>query len=411
MGEGIYDDEPFEGELLPAQDRLWRHPAERGAEQAAANLQARRLHGRHWPSLIMSFIAGCSVVGLAWLMQDSEPAEIVVSEVVELSAPVQSLPEGPLSFDEWANDVAETNRHSVVGLHLGGNAQHDMAQAILFGTDGHLMTSAHALIGAEDITVSLPGADTTPAQVIAADAVSGVAVLKINATDLPPPVYADDGQVRVSDRLVALAHHGEDTDSLARTVDVLGDDQVTAAPNGDMLSGLFRLSNDLNGDWAGSAVLEESGGIVAMAIEGEDGRHYGVPIDHARKWAQELIDTGSVEHRAWLGVEFVSGLTDRVMEERDLLGGVLIQRVWNQTPAAQGGLVAGDVIVGAGPVNVLDRQDLIEYLATVSPGDVVEFRFSRVSGSGVGPESSNPQPDDMTSEILSTTVIVGTRAA
>lgn len=358
----------------------------------------------------MSFIAGCSVVGLAWLMQDSPPAEIIVSEVVELSAPVQSLPEGPLSFDVWANDIAETNRHSVVGLLLGGEAENDMAQAILLASDGHLMTSAHALIGAENIAVSLPGDEQIPAQVVASDSVSGIAVLKINAPNLPAPIYADDARVLVSDRLVALAHHGEDTDSLARPVDVLGDDQVASAPNGDMLSGLLLLSNDLNSDWAGSAILEDTGGIVAMTVEGNDGRHYGVPISHARKWAQQLIDTGSVEHRSWLGVEF-AGLTERVMEQRELLGGVLISRVWSETPAAQGGLVAGDVIVGAGPVNVLDRQDLLEYLATVSPGDEVEFRFSRASGTTVGPDATNPQPDDMVSEILSTTVIVGTRAA
>jgi len=201
LGEGTYEDGPFEGELLPAQDRLWRHPAERGAEQAAANLEARRVHGRRWPAMFVSFIAGCSVVGLAWLMQDEPPAPIIEYSFEEVEPVEVSLPDGPLSFDEWANDIAVSNRHSVVGLHLGGDVRHEMAQAIMFATDGHLITSAHALLGAENIAVTLADETREPAQLVAADPVSGIAVLKINAPDLPPPIFGDDRRVLVGDRL------------------------------------------------------------------------------------------------------------------------------------------------------------------------------------------------------------------
>ena len=407
VGEGTYEDGPFEGELLPAQDRLWRHPAERGAEQAAANLEARRTHGRRWPGMLMSFVAGCTVVGLAWLLQEEDQAPVEVFVTEEVVAPEPSIPDGPLSFDEWANDVAEANRHSVLGLRLGGDASHDLAQAIMFSTDGHLITSAHALIGAEDIRAEVPGGAPIPAQFVASDEVSGIAVLKINAPNLPPPLFGDDRQVLVSDRLVALANHGENTDSLARTVDVLHRDFVAATANGDMLSGLFRLSDDLDDEWSGAAVLEESGDIVAMTVQGRDGRHYAVPISTARKAAQQLIDDGVVEHRAWLGVE-MSPISQTTMDERSLLGGMLISRVYSQTPAARGGLLAGDIIVGAGPINVLDRQDLVEFLATLSPGDEVEFRFSRATRSE---DSSNPPPEDVDSEIVTTMVTVGARPA
>ncbi len=360
----------------------------------------------------MSFIAGCTVVGLAWLVQEEPPAPQVQAVINEVAAAETSLPEGPLSFDEWANDIAEANRHAVIGLLLGGTAEHDMAQAIMLSTDGHLLTSAHALMGAENITAKVPGADRpSPVTFVASDPVSGVAVLKINAPDLPPPVFADDRSVLVSDVLVALANHGEDTDSLARTVSVLGDEQVAAAANGDLLSGLFRLSDDLGPEWAGSAVLEESGGIVAMTVENQDGRHHAIPIGQARQYAQQLIDTGTVEYKAWLGVEFATGLSPAIMERRQLLGGVLFSRVWNETPAAQGGLVAGDIIIGAGPVNVIDKQDLSLYLATLQPGDSVEFRFNRAVGSGVGPDTTTPDSAEIETEILTTTVVVGARPA
>lgn len=360
--------------------------------------------------MLMSFVAGCSVVGLAWLMQEEQPAPLVINTVQEVEAPENSLPEGPLSFDEWANDIAATNRHSVLGLHLGGEPMHEMAQAILMSTDGHLITSAHALMGAQDITVEVPGDEPIPAQLVASDPVSGVAVLKINAPNLPPPTFGNDDLALVSDRLVALAHHGEDTDSLARTVDVLGKNHVTVTRNGDMLSGLFRLSDDLDDEWAGSAVLDASGGIIAMTVESRDRRHYAVPIDVARTVAQQLIESGEVEYKAWLGVE-MSPLSPTILEERQLLGGMLISRVWSETPAAKGGLVAGDIVVGAGPINVLDRQDLVEFLGTLSPGDELELRYSRSTGEEIGPDAANPQPGDVVNEIHSTTIVVGARPA
>lgn len=406
----MYEDGPFEGELMPAQDRLWRHPAERGAEQAAANMQARRLYGRRWPSMLMSFIAGCSVVGLAWLVQDEPRADInqTTFNVIDEPEPLELL--GPLGFDDWANEVAQLNRHAVVGLHLGGQPQNEMAQAIMLADDGFLVTSAHSLIGAEDITAVLQGGDGAPAQLVATDRVSGIAVLKINAPDLAPPTFGNDSRVLVSDRLVALAQHGVDTDSLARPVDVLGDDQVTPLPNGDLLSGLFRLSDDLDTEWAGSAILEDNGSIVAMAVEGRNGNHYGIPISVARRVAQQLIDNGTVEHRAWLGVE-LSATTNQILERRGLLAGVLVQRVWDETPAAQGGLVAGDIIVGLGPANISDSQDLAEVLRTLEPGDVVEVRFSRSSVPLLSPDETTPESGDLRGQIQTTNVVMGARPA
>lgn len=404
--EGLESNEPFGEQPPQAQDRLWRHPAEHGAAQAEANLAARQTMTRNWPSLVMSFIAGGALVGLAWILQDSAQAPIEESTTVEIAA--QEVTDvGPLSFDAWADDVAQLNRHSVVGLRLGGSPQHSEAQAIRLGTNGYLITSAHALAGAEDIGVLLSdGSPTTPAQILGSDPVSGVAVLKINATNLDPPTFADDSEVAARDRLVALAQSSEDSVSRARAVDVLGDDQVAPLPDRSLLSGLFRLSADLDDPWSGAAVLEENGGIVAMTVEARNGSHYAIPVSTARKVAQELIDTGTASHRAWLGVE-MDDLSEGIMAERELLGGVLMSRVWDETPAARGGLVAGDIIIGIDDANILDPLDLQLHLGTLSPGDSVDIHYSRVE---FRPQSGAGELD-LSGDTFTTTVTVGARTS
>ena len=362
--------------------------------------------GRNWPSLVMSFIAGGALVGLAWILQDSAQAPIEESTTVEIAAP-EVTDIGPLSFDAWADDVAQLNRHSVVGLRLDGTPRHEEAQAIRLGTNGYLITSAHALDGAENIGVLLSdGSPTTPAQILGTDSVSGVAVLKINATNLDPPTFADDGEVAARDRLVALAQSSADSGPRALAVDVLGNDQVAPLPGTSLLSGLFRLSADLADPWSGAAVLEENGGIVAMTVEARNGSHYAIPVSTARKVAQELIDTGTVSHRAWLGVE-MDDLSEGIMTERELLGGVLMSRVWDETPAARGGLLAGDIIIGIDDANILDPLDLQLHLGTLTPGDSVDIHYSRVD---VPPQSGTGELD-LSGETFTTTVTVGARTS
>ena len=404
--EGTENTDPIGEQPPEAQDRLWRHPAERGAAQAEANLAARQTMGRNWPSLVMSFIAGGALVGLAWILQDSAQAPIEESTTVEIAAP-EVTDIGPLSFDAWADDVAQLNRHSVVGLRLDGTPRHEEAQAIRLGTNGYLITSAHALDGAENIGVLLSdGSPTTPAQILGTDPVSGVAVLKINATNLDPPTFADDGEVAARDRLVALAQSSADSGPRALAVDVLGNDQVAPLPGTSLLSGLFRLSADLADPWSGAAVLEENGGIVAMTVEARNGSHYAIPVSTARKVAQELIDTGTVSHRAWLGVE-MDDLSEGIMTERELLGGVLMSRVWDETPAARGGLLAGDIIIGIDDANILDPLDLQLHLGTLTPGDSVDIHYSRVD---VPPQSGTGELD-LSGETFTTTVTVGARTS
>lgn len=405
MEEGTPNDEPLEGEMMAAPDRLWRHPAERGAEQAAANLAARRVYGRRWPSMVMSFIAGCTLVGTAWMLQE-DPGTVAADPGFGYEiAPTTRVPRSEnIAFNEWPREVAQLNQSSVVKLELVGSPRHEIAQAILLSTDGHLITSAHSLIGAdpEQIVAVLYDDERLPAKLVASDAVSGIAVLKINSPELPPPTYGDELQVLAGDQLVGLARTAE-----PRIVDLLGKDHVTSLPNDDLLSGLFRLSDDLSDSWAGAAILDEDGAIVGMAVESRDGGHFGIPTSFARDIARDLIDTGVVNHRAWLGVDGLVELSDGIMEVRSLFGGVLILRVWDETPAAKAGLVAGDIIVGAGSVNVLDRTDLGLVMATLNPGDSIEIRYSRASPVLPSLDGTDPQLGDPAGEILTTIVTVG----
>ncbi len=368
----------------------------------------------------MAFVAGCCVVGLAWMLVDNNQQATIEEVLVNEITPSEVNFEGPLSFDDWVNEVSELNRSSVVALHLVGDSSNDIAQAILLRDDGHLVTSSHAIERADEITAEFAGGQL-PAQLIGADTVSGIAVLKINSPNLPPPTFGDESQVLVRDRLVALAHSVDGDDS-ALAVDLLGEGHVATSISGTPLSNLYSLSDDLNETWAGSALLSEEGGIVAMAVHANDGS-YAVPITLARRVANQLIADGTANHKAWLGVETSAALSDDLKEDRGLRGGLLLTRVWDETPAARAGLVAGDIITRAGSVNVLDRTDFLEALAALEPGDTLEIAYSRAqpivevnnslsqatSTSAVADGSGIEDLDADERGLLTTTVVLGAR--
>ncbi len=399
--EGTTDDSTGGAAPPPAPDRLWRHPAELGAETAAANLAARQAGGRRWPGQLVAFIAGATVVGATWLFTDTpDPTiEVITTNMVEPASAEGGS--GPIGFDEWSRQIAEANRTSVIGLHLGGEAPTHMAQATLLRDDGHLLTSAHAIAGASDITAVLHDGRLSPAELVASDPVSGVAVLKIASPELPPPTYSD-GRVAARDRLVGIAGQ-DDGDALVRGVTVLDDDQVALLPSGDVLGGLFRLSNELDGAWAGAPIIDENGGVVAIAVTTVDGTNYAIPTALATEVGADLIREGTTDHVSWLGIE-MSELSESLRTQRDLRGGVVVRKVWDQTAAARGGLSAGDVIIGFASVNVLEISDLQTALRSTQPGEAIEIRYSR----RVPIASSSPhEPTSLESQILTTTVVLG----
>jgi S1-C subfamily serine protease len=370
------DEGPGSGEPMPAPDRLWRHPAEAGAEQAAANMAARRAGGRRWPEMVVSFIAGAVFVGLAWLLSDRPPSTVTTFPTNEITpSTLFTTAEAPVGFDEWAFEISQPNRGAVVGLHLGGEAPQPLAQAILYRGDGLLLTSAHSIIGATNISATLPDGRSMPALVLASDPVSGVAVLKIASPELEPAIFSN-GAVALRDRLVSIAAHTSGSEPTVQTVDVIGDDHVVMLPNGDLLSGMFRLSTELDSSWAGAPIVDENGGVVAMAVVGPEGANYAIPTGLARRIATDLVENGSTEVDAWLGV-VISPLSDSLKEQRGVRGGVLVQRVWSETPAARAGLAAGDVIIGINEINVVDLGDLNQAMSYHAPDERIEVRYVR----------------------------------
>jgi S1-C subfamily serine protease len=234
--------------------------------------------------------------------------------------------------------------------------------------DGHILTNAHVVDGAGDIQVTL-GEDEDPvdAELVGKDTSTDVAVLQVDPddTELHPLTLGSSSELQVGDPVVAIGNPF----GLERTVTtgiVSALQRQIEAPNGFTISDVIQTDAAINPGNSGGALLDQNGQVIGINSQiatagggGSVGVGFAVPIDTARDVANQILDTGDVEH-AFLGI---SG-TDLTPEIADALNldvheGALVQRVVPDGPADQAGIEDGDQQVSAGGQQIVAGGDVI----------------------------------------------------
>jgi S1-C subfamily serine protease len=268
--------------------------------------------------------------------------------------------------------------------------------------DGHILTNAHVVDGAEAVTVRVGGedGDTLDAEVVGADPSTDVAVLEVTdgADQLEPLELGSSAGVEVGDPVVAIGNpFGLDRTATAGIVSAV--QRQISAPNGFTIQNAIQTDAPINPGNSGGPLIDASGAVIGINSQiesaggqGNVGIGFAVPIDTAQEVAQQLIDTGEVQH-AFLGI---SG-ADLTPEIADVLNldedaGALVQSVVPDSPAAKAGIEAGDAQVsvageriraGGDLITAVDGEavsgmdDVIAAVDAKQPGDEVELTLVR----------------------------------
>jgi len=273
--------------------------------------------------------------------------------------------------------------------------------AFVIDEDGHLLTNAHVVEGADDVQVTL-GADgeTLDAEVVGTDASTDVALLEVEPPDggLEPLELADSSEVEVGDPAVAIGNpFGLDNTATAGIVSAIH--REIRAPNGFTISDAIQTDAPINPGNSGGPLLDAAGRVIGInsQIESAGGRGnvgigFAVPINTARDVADQLLESGEVQH-AFLGItgaDVTPEIADVLNLDRD--SGALVQEVVSDGPADQAGVEAGtaevtiagqplraggDVIVAVDGEEVSGMDDVIAAVNRKRPGDEVELTLLR----------------------------------
>ena len=265
--------------------------------------------------------------------------------------------------------------------NAGGNAptEREAGQGSGFITsqDGYVLTNHHVINGASSITVALSDNREFKAQVIGSDARTDVALLKIDATNLPFLRMADSNKLKVGEWVVAAGSpFGLKNTITAGVVSAINRDtgdylsfiQTDAAVNpGNSGGPLVNMSGEVIG--INSQILTPSGAFSGIAL--------AIPINDALQVAEQLRTKGKVE-RGRVGVS-IQPVTENMAKELGLskAQGVVIAQVEAGSPAAQAGLQAGDVVTKINGAVVESIRDFARYIGESKPGTRLQLEVWR----------------------------------
>ncbi len=245
-----------------------------------------------------------------------------------------------------------------------------VGSGFIIGSDGHVITNAHVVDGADEVLVKLSDKREFKAKVLGADKRTDVALLKIDAKDLPRVTIGDPDKLRVGEWVVAIGKpFGLENTMTAGIVSAKGRDlpqenlvpfiQTDVAINpGNSGGPLFNMRGEVVG--INSLIYSRTGGYMGLA--------FAIPIDVAMNTVNQLKEKGRVT-RGKIGVQ-IQAVSK---EEAEAFGlgaarGALVNGVERDGPAAKAGVEVGDIIVKADGRDVKTSSELPRIISAVRPG-------------------------------------------
>lgn len=265
----------------------------------------------------------------------------------------------------------------------GGQERSEERQSLgsgfIISDDGYVMTNAHVVQDADEILVRLNDRRELSAEVIGSDPQTDVALLKIDATDLPTLTLGNSDALKVGEWVAAIGSpFGFDYSVTAGIVSAINRTlprdayvpfiQTDVAINpGNSGGPLFNLDGEVVG--INSQIFTRSGGFMGVS--------FAIPINVAMDVADQLREDGRV-NRGWLGV-IIQPVSQDLAESfgMDDAIGALIADLDPEGPAARGGLQAGDVILEVNGEEVERSSNLPRLIGRGAPGTEVELTVMR----------------------------------
>ena len=250
---------------------------------------------------------------------------------------------------------------------------------VIMDAEGHILTNAHVIQGAEEIFVTLRDGRETIARIIGIDNDTDLAVLQIGLDNLPVIPVGDSNQLRVGDIVLAIGNPYD----FGQTVT-----QGIVSATGRKRLGITTFDNfiqtdaDINPGNSGGALISTKGNLLGIntAIYSTTGGSQGIglatPVNTALEVMRQLISNGRVI-RGWIGIQAQPLPTD-IAEAMGLMkGGVLVSGVLQRGPADIAGIQPGDIVIKIQDQDIIDPQQAIDTIAKLVPGSKIEMTIVR----------------------------------
>ncbi len=268
-----------------------------------------------------------------------------------------------------------------------------VGSGFFISADGYALTNYHVIEGATEVAVKLVDGRSFPAEIVGMDENTDVALLKVDRKGLPHLPLGDSEAMAVGDWVVAIGNpHGLGHTVTQGIVSAKGR-SIGAGPFDDFI----QTDAAINPGNSGGPLFNLRGEVVGIntaIIASADGLAFAIPSNMVRDMLDQLKTHGKVT-RGWLGIRMQPMTADLAAElGLDRARGALVNEVMQGSPALEGGIQPGDVIVGIDGQMIEDPQDLAREVGLKPPGSKVKIGVVRNGNKRMVPVTLAAFPQD-----------------
>lgn len=316
----------------------------------------------------LSLTSPCSATSLVDGVEVAKPSLVNIVVTPKIAA----------KQDETSAPATSSKSQSAASKTQDGHVD---ASGIVISPDGYVLTIAELLNDAQDIEIRTVERKSYKAKLVGRDRLTGIALLKFEATGLQPAKIGDDSKLRLGQSVFSA---GLLPESLG-LVPVVTDGMVSvrdSAGNIDIVP-MIQTTSMIGPGMGGSGLFTATGELVGVNSIIYSGKtpgqllYFAIPINTAMELVPSLKDFGRVR-RSGLGLQ-LGVVTDEVANTLQLprLAGVLVQRVEPNGPADKGDVRPGDVILRLGELNINRFAEFPKFLSRLQPGTNVSLQIWR----------------------------------
>jgi serine protease Do len=255
-----------------------------------------------------------------------------------------------------------------------------LGSGVIVTSDGYVLTNNHVIDQGVEVTVTMPDKRELRAKIVGADEATDIALLKINATNLPTIPWGDSSKLKVAEWVLAIGNPYQLNQSVTLgIVSALG-----RTLEGRSLQDFIQTDAAINPGNSGGALVNARGELIGIntAIFSETGGYQGigfaVPSNLARRVMDELVKYGQVQRGTIVGIT-LSPLTTRLADELGAPNtrGMVVVSMQRASDAYTAGMRPGDIIVSFNGVPVEDQAQFTRMLSEAKIGSTVTLGVLR----------------------------------